>query len=163
MDNAAYHNVLTEETFPKTSHSMKRLQEWLDGNKIPWHEDMLKAELYDLCRKLAPEPEFAIDRVASKKGHTILRTPPYHPELQPIETCWAVVKGHVAAHNDFTMAKMQTLLEDGFQKVTPHTVAGILKKVRAQEDEFWEEDSKRFTEQDTLKKTDLNVDSEPEK
>ncbi len=24
-----------------------------------------------------------------------MRTPPYHPELQPIETCWGVVKNHM--------------------------------------------------------------------
>lgn len=163
MDNAPYHNVLSEETFPKASHSMKRLQEWLDHNKYPWREDMLKAELYELCCKLAPEPEFAIDLIASKNGHTILRTPPYHPELQPIETCWAVVKGHVAAHNDFTMKKMQSLLEEGFQKVTDHTVQGILKKVRKQEDVFWYEDASRFTENDNLKKTISDIDSVEEK
>jgi len=163
MDNAAYHNVLTEETFPKTHHSIRRLQEWLDANKIPWHEDMLKAELYDLCSRMAPEPEFALDRIASKAGHTILRTPPYHPELQPIETCWAVVKGYVAAHNDFTMATVKALLEDGFQKVTAHTIKGILKKVRLQEDEFWEEDRNRFTEHGALKKADLSGETGVEK
>lgn len=163
MDNAAYHNVLSEETFPKGSHSMKRLQEWLDKNKYPWREDMLKAELYELCCRLAPEPEFAIDLIASKKGHTIVRTPPYHPELQPIETCWAIVKGHVAAHNDFTMAKVNELVEEGFHKVTAHTVKGILKKTRKQEDNFWEEDTNRFTEKDVLKKTVLEADREKEK
>ncbi|MCK5128089.1 MAG: hypothetical protein KAR42_17670, partial [candidate division Zixibacteria bacterium] len=29
MDNAAYHNVLAEEAFPKKNHSVKRLREWL--------------------------------------------------------------------------------------------------------------------------------------
>ena len=161
MDNAAYHNVLTEETFPKPSHSMRRLQEWLEHNDIPWREDMLKAELHELCCKLAPKPEFSIDRTATEKGHSILRTPPYHPELQPIETCWAVVKAHVAAHNDFTMAKVNQLLEEGFNKVAARTVKGILKKVRQKENDFWKEDSNRFTEKDALKKT--NSDTKTEK
>lgn len=143
MDNASYHNILTAETFPKQSHTIKKLQEWLDHNNIPWREDMLKIELFDLCCKEAPKPEFALDCMAAKKGHSILRTPPYHPELQPIETCWAVVKGHVAAHNNFTMEKATELLEDGFEKVTAHTIAGIMKKVKKQEDDFWEEDAKK--------------------
>ncbi len=163
MDNAAYHNVLSEETFPKASHSMKRLQEWLDLNKYPWREDMIKSELYELCCRLAPEPEFAIDLIASKKGHTILRTPPYHPELQPIETCWAVVKGYVATHNDFTMAKVHQLLEEGFRAVTDRTVKGILKKTRKEEDRFWKEDAARFTERDVLKKTVLESGGDLEK
>jgi transposase len=161
MDNASYHNVLTEETFPKPSHSMRRLQEWLEHNDIPWRDDMLKAELYELCSRLAPKPEFSIDRIAMEKGHTILRTPPYHPELQPIETCWAVVKAHVASNNDFTMAKVSKLLEEGFDKVTTRTIKGILKKVRQKEDNFWEEDSNRFTEKDVLK--NANSGAKPKK
>ena len=107
MDNASYHNVLSEEAFPKKSHTMKRLQEWLSYNEIPWTKDTLKSELFELCSRFAPKPEFFIDNIAKKNGHLVLRTPPYHPELQPIETCWAVVKGHVALHNDFTMKKVQ--------------------------------------------------------
>ncbi len=103
MDNAAYHNVLAEEAFPKRGHSVKRLCEWLSDNKIPWTKDMLKSE-----------PEFLIDNIACKHGHSILRTPPYHPELQPIETCWAIVKNHVAKYNDCTMKKVKILLEEGF-------------------------------------------------
>ncbi|MFI5344677.1 MAG: transposase, partial [Chlamydiales bacterium] len=146
MNNAAYHNVLTEDAFPKTTHSMRRLQEWLTHNEISWRDDMLKMELYELCCKHASKPEFAIDCIATAKGYTVLRTPPYHPELQPIETCWAVVKGYVATHNNFTMTKVHQLLEEGFCKVTDHTIEGILKKVRKCEDDFWREDDNRFTE-----------------
>lgn len=154
LDNAAYHNVLTEDAFPKKSHSMRRLQDWLAHNGIPWNADMVKAELYELCSKLAPKPEFSLDRIATENGHSILRTPPYHPELQPIETCWAVVKAHVAAHNDFTMEKVHQLLEEGFNKVTSRTIAGIIKKVKKQEDVFWLEDANRFDADEILKETD---------
>jgi transposase len=141
LDNAPYHNVLSSDAFPKKSHSLKRLRAWLTHNEIPWKEDMLKAELYELCTRLAPKPDFLLDCMALEKGHTILRTPPYHPELQPIETCWAVVKSHVAKYNDFSVQKIQQLLEEGFQKVTMHTIHGIIKKVRAQEDDYWKEDA----------------------
>ena len=145
LDNAAYHNVLTEEAFPKKSHSVQKLKDWLTHNQIPWSEDMLKEELHDLCSRFAPKPEFKLNKIAAERGHTILRTPPYHPELQPIETCWAVIKTHVAVHNDFTMDSVRRLLEEGFQKVTARTIAGIIKKVRQEEDKFWKEDSLRFS------------------
>ena len=156
LDNAAYHNVLAEEAFPKKSHPMQKFQNWLTRNEIPWHKDMLKEELYDLCLRLAPKPEFQLDRIAAKKGHIILRTPPYHPELQPIETCWAVVKTHVAMHNDFSMKSVWRLLEEGFQKVTAHTVGGIIKKVRKQEDSFWEEDAMCFMTDETTREEYLD-------
>jgi len=143
MDNAPYHNVLVEEAFPKKSHSVKRLREWLSGNEIPWTKDMLKSELFDLCSRFAVKPEFLIDRIARKAGHSILRTPPYHPELQPIETCWAIVKNYVAQHNDCTMKKIFTLLEEGFAKVTNKTCQKLIKKVTLQEEAFWTEDTSK--------------------
>lgn len=141
LDNAAYHNVLVEEAFPKKSHSVSKLREWLTHNEIPWEKDMLKAELFDLCSRFAPKPEYLLDRMASDRGHSILRTPPYHPELQPIETCWAVVKNHVANYNDCTMESVRRLLEEGFEKVTMRTLRRIFKEVKKQEDMYWREDS----------------------
>ncbi len=141
MDNAPYHNVLVEEAFPKKSHSVKRLRECLSNNEIPWTKDMLKSELFDVCSRLATKPEFLIDRIAQQEGHSILRTPPYHPELQPIETCWAIVKNYVAQHNDCTMNKVLILLEEGFAKVTSKTCQKLIKKINCQEDDFWVEDT----------------------
>jgi hypothetical protein len=125
-------------------HSVKRLREWLSNNEIPWTKDMLKSELFELCSRLAAKPEFLIDRMASFEGHSILRTPPYHPELQPIETGWAIVKNHVAQHNDFTMAKVWILLEEGFAKVTNKTCQKLIKKVNLPEQAFWNEDANKF-------------------
>lgn len=145
MDNAPYHNVFAEEAFPKKSHSVKRLREWLSDNEIPWTKDMLKTELFDLCSRFAPKPEFLIDKIARKHGHSILRTPPYHPELQPIETCWAIVKNHVAQHNDFTIEKVLTLLEEGFDKINEKTCRKLIEKVNKQEDDFWYEDNEKLS------------------
>jgi len=144
MDNAPYHNVLVEEAFPKTNHSVKKLREWLSNNEIPWTKDMLKSELFDLGSRFAAKPEFLIDQIAGKEGHSILRTPPYHPELQPIETCWAIIKNPVAQYNDFTMKKVWSLLEEGFAKVTNKTCQKLIKKVNLQEKAFWNEDTEKF-------------------
>ena len=141
MDNAAYHNVLAEGEYPKKSHSIKRLREWLSNNEITWSKDMSKSKIFELCSLHATKPEFLIDKIARDNGHTILRTPPYHPELQPIETCWAIVKNHVAQNNDCTMAKVKTLLEEGFEKVTEKTCQKLIQKVKLQEDIFWIEDN----------------------
>ena len=141
MDNAPYHNILAEEAFPKRIHSVSRLHEWLSNNGIPWTKDMLKSELFELCLRFATKPEFMIDKIARKNGHAILRTPPYHPELQPIETCWAIVKNHVAQHNDCTLRKVKILLEEGFNKVTSKTCKNLIEKVNTIEDVFWEEDN----------------------
>jgi transposase len=80
----------------------------------------------EILKKLAPEPTFAIDEIAQRFGHEAIRTPPYHPELQPIETCWGVVKNHVARTCDFTMSNLIEELDRGFNKVTAHTCFSLL-------------------------------------
>jgi transposase len=85
-------------------------------------------------------PTYDLDEIASEQGHKILRTPPYHPELQPIETCWGIVKNQIARNCDFTMSNLLKQLDEAFGSVTAHTCAGIIKNVRKIEDVFWDED-----------------------
>lgn len=106
MDNAPYHNILSEHSPRTKKSSKKKIKAWLEQNKIYCRDDYLK------------------------------------PELQPIETCWGVVKNHVGRNCDFTVNNLVKQLDSGFNKVTAKTCAGILTKVRKIEDEFWETDIK---------------------
>ena len=147
MDNASYHNTLSEHSPPTPLCPKKRIMEWLEQNRIYCRPDCLKPELVEILKKLAPAPSYAIDEIARSHGHEVIRTPPYHPELQPIETCWGVVKNHIARNSDFTMKNLIQQLEAGFDKVTGKTCAEIIEKVRKIEDEFWTEDL-QFDEQE---------------
>ena len=103
-------------------------------------DDCPKAELVEILDKFAPTPTYALDELAAEQGHEILRTPPYHPALQPIATCWAVVKNQIARKCKFTMAHLLEQLDDAFGSVTEETCSGLIKKVRKVEDKFWTED-----------------------
>ena len=142
MDNAPSHNILSEHSPPTSQSSKKKIKEWLEQNKVYCRDDCLKPELVEVLTKMAPEPIYAVDEIAASFGHKVLRTPPYHPELQPIETCWGVAKNHVATKCDFTVKNLIRQLECGFNKVTAKTCAKIITKVRKIEDEFWETDIK---------------------
>jgi transposase len=147
MDNAPYHNTLSEHSPPTPLCSKKKITEWLEQNRIYCRQDCLKPELVEILKKLAPQPTYAIDEIARSYGHEVIRTPPYHPELQPIETCWGVVKNHIARNSDFTMKNLLEQLDAGFAKVTDKTCAEIIKNVRKIEDDFWTEDL-QFDEQE---------------
>lgn len=140
MDNASYHNLLSEHSPPTPQSSKKKITDWLEQNKIYCRKDCLKPELIEILRKIAPEPIYAIDEIAASFGHKVLRTPPYHPELQPIETCWGVTKNHVSRNCDFTVKNLIKQLDCGFNKVTAKTCEKIIAKVRTIEDDFWTTD-----------------------
>jgi transposase len=65
---------------------------------VPYEENMLKKDTsimeiinsesrkHDLCR---------IKKLAKENGRTVLRLPPYHCELNPVELMWAELQHHV--------------------------------------------------------------------
>ena len=150
MDNATYHNILADYSAPIPICSKEKIRTWLEANKIPCKDDCLKVELVDILRKIAPEPTYTLDVIARQYGHEVIRTPPYHPELQPIEMCWGILKNEVARHCDFTLDNLKCQLEHAFEKITSTTCQRIIKKVRSVEDRFWEEDARLDEKQGNL-------------
>jgi len=142
MDNASYHKVLSTSSPPTPTCSKEKIANWLNVNKIPFSRDCVKAELIVLLKKFSPEPTYVIDQIAEDYGHKVVRTPPYHPELQPIELCWGVLKNEVGRTCDFSMKNLENRLETAFTKVTKDTCKKVIQKVRDIEDEFWEIDAK---------------------
>lgn len=140
MDNASYHNTLSSCSPPTPSCTIDPIWNWLIENQIPCEKDSLKAELVTVLKKIAPLPVYEVDEIAKKHGHEILRTPPYHPELQPIELCWGIVKNHIARNCDFTLSNLKSQLEEGFNQVEASTCVKIIRKIRKKEDKFWNED-----------------------
>lgn len=141
MDNATYHNVLSDHSAPTAKCKKEKIRSWLEQNNIPLSDDCLKVELVEILNKIAPSPTYVLNEIAAKHGHEVLRTPPYHPELQPIETCWAIVKNRIARNCDFTMANLISQLDGAFSGVTAKTCSGLIKKIRGIEDDFWKEDA----------------------
>jgi transposase len=142
MDNAPYHNVYEEGVFyPTTATRKADLQSWLLANHPEaYQEAMLKAELLAVCKGLCEKPAYALDILAEGSGHRILRTPQYHPELQPLEECWGVVKNHCAEECDYTLNGLWQHLAEGFEKVTAQTCQAALSDMRKEEDRYWLED-----------------------
>jgi hypothetical protein len=74
----------------------------------------------------------------------MLRTPQYHPELQPIETCGGIVKNHMADHGDCTTRNFHQQLPMALSKVKPSTCSKLIAKVVDQEEKYWAEDAQLY-------------------
>jgi hypothetical protein len=65
----------------------------LSGRGIPFSDRMCKPELYYLIKLRKPRfKTLKIDALLAEHGHSALRLPPYHPDLNPIELIWASIK-----------------------------------------------------------------------
>lgn len=85
LDNASYHTAYVE-LIPRKGWRKAAIQEWLTKKGIPWSSDMIIKELLQLVEPFRPiYNEKKIDKIAKDAGHEVLRTPPYHCELNAIE------------------------------------------------------------------------------
>jgi len=99
FDNASYHNVQLNR-HPTSNARKGEMLFWLDKHGICCRSDMTKAELYDLIKMHKPQYEtFAIDCLLTEHGHTVIRLPPYHPDLNPTEKILGDLKTRIAAKN----------------------------------------------------------------
>jgi hypothetical protein len=129
MDGARYHKRRVEQV-PTSSARKSVLADWLMEKNIPIPEQANKAQLYELVKHNKSQVPFACVETAKKYGHTLLYTPPYHCELQPIEGVWAVAKNEVAKsapHSDLLSIRNK-LLYSFKEKVTSNTILGLWRR-----------------------------------
>nr|CAH7738719.1 unnamed protein product [Callosobruchus chinensis] len=92
------------------------MKEWLRQRNIPFSEEMLKAELYSLIKTYKSRYKtYEIDKIMTEAGHFVLRLPPYHPHLNPIELVWSSLKQYVAERNvDFNFKHVEKYGDEFF-------------------------------------------------
>jgi len=112
------------------------------GEGGPSKDDLLAA----VQKWLTEHPDHnrtVVEQLMSDAGHALVYTPPYCPEVQPIELLWAKVKQYVAARSthgrSLTEARQQT--EEGFEAVTKMFCNSIVKHCHDWIDQFLQTDA----------------------
>lgn len=120
MDNAPYHSR-RQEKIPSANWKKADIQQWLRGKNVNFEDTDIKLDLMNKVRSVKEKFKiYAVDELAKKSGIEVLRLPPYHCELNPIELVWADVKGHVARNNTtFKFENVKNLLKEAIDRVTP--------------------------------------------
>uniref|UniRef100_V5GTA9 Tc1-like transposase DDE domain-containing protein n=2 Tax=Anoplophora glabripennis TaxID=217634 RepID=V5GTA9_ANOGL len=81
---------------------------------------MVRSQLLYLIRQNKDKYNLYItDEMAKKENKVVLRLPPYHCELNPIELIWAQVKNEVASKNKtYKLKDVRELLIEALNNVT---------------------------------------------
>lgn len=83
-----------------------------------------------------------VDEYVKDNNKTILRLPPYHCELNPIELAWSSVKSYVRTHNStYKIRDVQDLLKRGMKHVTAEMWTNFVGHVVKEEEKFWDIDN----------------------
>ena len=140
LDNASYHNTQTEK-IPTMSSRKSDMKDWLDKHGIAYEVSDLKVDLMKKITDAKPSKQYKTDRIAENFTHRVLRLPVAHPELNPIELAWSVVKAYVAKHNKkFTLKEVEKLVPQAIKTVTPAMWKKFCDHTAKVEEEYWEKD-----------------------
>ena len=98
---------------------------------------MTNTQLWNLIKLHQPPPKYETIDIATKYGHTVIWTPPYHPELQEIEVIWAVGKNWCKMHPAQSFAELKVNAKKAFtEHVEKKTWVGVHSKVVEWEDHY---------------------------
>ncbi|XP_047022563.1 uncharacterized protein LOC124634839 [Helicoverpa zea] len=137
MDNAPYHSRKVEK-LPTTATRKADIQEWLKNKNIPFEEKDLRATLLEKVKHVKHlYQKFVVDDMAKEKNVLVLRLPPYHCELNPIELIWAQMKGYVAQNNkSFKLKEVQQLLPQALANITAEKWQSCIAHTIKEEERF---------------------------
>jgi hypothetical protein len=73
----------------------------------------------------------------ARYGHVAFCLPPYHPELNPIEKMWAMVKNWMAMKNvTFQLQDVRKLAEENFSSITKDEWLPVCKHVQEVQEKY---------------------------
>ena len=140
MDNASYHSTQVEGTKAPISSTLKAdMMQWLSDRGMEVKPKMTKKQLYEMIQKKKENwsKTYEVDTILQNHGHQVVRLPPYHCDLNPIELIWADVKRYVATNNS-TFKKKDTkhLIEEAFESIDAKKWENCCNHVKKIESEY---------------------------
>ncbi|XP_026313722.1 uncharacterized protein LOC113225601 [Hyposmocoma kahamanoa] len=128
---------------------MAEIKLWLSENYITYHPTLRKPSLLVLERKYKPDPVYFIDELLADYDHTVVRLPPYHCDLNPIELIWSLAKRKVALQN-VGAKDIKQLTEEAFSSITTTDWKQCCEHVKKIEREYYERGTTLYEDIDQL-------------
>lgn len=138
MDNVSYHSV-KKDPIPVMSWKKSDIIGWLENKGEIVTQPTIKALLLERVGQLKTQyDKYIIDEYAKDNNKTVLRLPPYHFELNPMELGWSSEKSYVRTHNKtYKIKDVHELLKKGVEHVTPDMWKNFVGQVKNEEETFW--------------------------
>lgn len=140
MDNASYHSVRVNKP-PTQANRIADIKEWLRANDLHYDDLWRKCQLLEVVKQNMSAPLYEIDEVLKSHGHEVLRLPPYHCTLNPIEMIWGIMKQKVADKNvNRPASDIKLLTEEAFSQIGGVEWRKCCEHVKKIENDFIKQD-----------------------
>ena len=83
-----------------------------------------------------------VEKMAVAQGHRVLVLPVHHPELNPIELVWAIIKNECGRllRQGIKFSEVRDHLEQALEKITATTCGKLYDNILQQEQVYWDAD-----------------------
>lgn len=135
IENAP-HNTQVLEKAP-SFFSSTEMKAWLIQKEIHFDVTATMPELDEIIQVNKNRlTEYTVDKMLRDKGHSVIRLPPFHPDLNPGNKIWSQINNYVAentvAMNEITLRnilqeKIKTIKQDEWKNVRDQAVMSELK------------------------------------
>lgn len=154
-----FYNRVANST-PHSNSRRKEIMDWLTARNVPFSPSMYKPQLYQLVLLNKDKfCDFKLDVILRDHGHTVLRLPAHHPDLNPVKTVLSSVRDYVG--RDICL-NLESVLKIASEKVSSLTIEDWQQACRQAEAE---ENGLKATERiidEISERTFKNVDEESE-
>lgn len=141
LDSAPYH-CEKQIKYPTSTWKRSEIAQWLLSKNIDFDCSFVKAELIQMVKSHKKQHDrYVLDEIARSQNKTLLRLPPFHCELNPIQLAWSMVKSFVKSNNStFKINDVKQLLIDGVNQITSEHWSSFEKSTIDEEHKFWDID-----------------------
>ena len=137
LSNAPYSKKIEDR--PPTSNAKKSdMISWLIDKGVPCNENMLKPELFKLISLTKNKTnKYKIDKLFQEHNHTVLRLPPNHQDLNPLEMAWVDIKRFVMEENvQCDVNNAIRLIEEKVNSMAESEWTALYDEVKKVEEEY---------------------------
>ncbi|CAI6363976.1 unnamed protein product [Macrosiphum euphorbiae] len=139
MDNASYHSVKVDKA-PTSKTEKANIIKWLKDKNEIIDRPMVIPQLLEIVKRVKHD-KYVVDELAKQYDSIILRLPPHHCELNPMELAWSAVKNYVMTNNTtYKLTDVEELLIEGVERVKPNMWKDFISQTKKEEDKFWKID-----------------------
>ena len=144
LDHAKYHRRLTSQTAPCREPTKATIIDWLVSKDATLDVETLQkkkvVDLKALAKTMTPQPKLVVEALAEATGKDIkiIFLPKSHPELNPIEGIWALVKQYIRKRNvSGGLKAVGKLGIEALQTIRPEDFNGFEKQAIQEEDAYY--------------------------
>lgn len=141
LDCSVYFHFQPDK-LPVPDSSIEEMKKWLDSKNITYINSMLKPELYKIIKQHSfkfQNQKCIVEKVLTDNGHIMLKLPPEHPDLNPVNLYLKNLKHFLSEDIKKSDAKdFKTLCQQTIQKLESESWFMSNEQVKKTEHQYLE-------------------------